>query len=111
MILLFSIISCLLTILALIAFFLSVRKHYTQIFTEAFFHFIIEVRSSSDEDHMKAIQFINEISSTNCDQFSVEKYLIDTHHHHKNNSKYFAKLYKDLQLHKMKVIMHSLFCF
>jgi len=94
--------------MALITFIFSVRKHYNQIFTEAFVNFIIEVDHPSDKNHMKNVVFIHSIDPNRSDAYSIKNFLIDTNQRHRKDSLHYAELYNSLQHHKIKVILRSL---
>jgi hypothetical protein len=110
MIILFSIISSFLTLLALVAFLFTVRKHYNQIFAESFINFVMQINTGhySQMAHDQCIIFISTLNSSNADKYSVEKYLADTHQCHHHGSQYYADIYKELQNHKLRVLLKAL---
>lgn len=93
---------------------MTARKHYKQVFAEAFIAFVSQLDEGvkegklSDKNHEKYIEYVHSIILKGCDSFSVEKFLLDTHQFHRNKSELYARAFVELQHHKTKVFLKSL---
>jgi hypothetical protein len=48
------------------------------------------------------------MKTNNSSNYSIEKYLIDTHQTHHHNSEHYAAIYEELQKHKLNVLLKAL---
>jgi hypothetical protein len=109
-ILVFSLISSLLTFFATITFIVAARKHYKQMFNESFMSFVSQLDNHrlSDEGAQKYLDYMHTLTLKGCNNLSIEKYLLETHQFHNDKSKLYADAFNRLQHHKIKVFLAAL---